>query len=126
MPTYGQHVDAVLATFNTAGRVAYSIDALPDVLPPHYIEVSLTRRVGGVQVVGGDRNGRLLRVVARAVSKTLANAYAMWDLIDAIEGQRFMVAGIPTTPAEFDTDADVILPDQGWYSGARSITYALI
>jgi hypothetical protein len=31
-----------------------------------------------------------------------------------------------STPVEFETEDEQIAPDAGWYSGSRSLTYALI
>lgn len=126
MATYQDHVDGVLAAFNTDIDVAYSRDRLPDVLPPEYIEVQVSRRFGGVQRYGGQVDGRFMRVTARAVGKTLAGAYRMWDRIDALEDVAFTVAGEDTTPFIFETDDDVIEPDAGRYSGTKSLAYALL
>jgi hypothetical protein len=38
-----------------------------------------------VQRYSGVRDGRLHRVVARAVGQTLGKAYEMWDLLEAVE-----------------------------------------
>lgn len=126
MATYEQHVAGVLDAFNAVEKVAYSVDALPDVLPPAYIEVSVTRRVGGIRRGSGEVDGRLLRVVAVVKSTTIAGAYRMWDLIESLEESPFTVAGLTTTPVEFETDDDVITPEAGWYSGRKSLAYALI
>lgn len=126
MATRQDHVDGVLAAFNAADKVAYSADALPDVLPPAYIEIHVSRRFGGVQRVSGQYDGRLQRVVARVVARTLSRAYLLWDLLDDVEGTPLTVGGLTTTPLEFETEDDQIAPDQGWFSGSRSLTYALI
>jgi hypothetical protein len=126
MATYEDHVEGVLDAFNVIERVAYSIDALPDVLPPAYIEISVTRRVGGVERFSGVKDGRLHRVVARAVGKTVPQTYRMWDLIDALEDTMLTIGGQLTTPVQFETDDEVITPDAGWFSGAKSLAYALI
>jgi hypothetical protein len=126
MATYQQHVDGVLAAFNLYEKVAYSRDSLPDVLPPGYIEVSVSRRFGGVQRYSGVRDGRLHRVVARAVGQTLGKAYEMWDLLEAVEETSLLIGGAMSTPVEFETEDEQIAPDAGWYSGSRSLTYALI
>lgn len=126
MPTYQQHVDGVLAALNAAEKVAYSIDSLPDLRPPAYIEVTVLRRFGGVERHSGERDGRLGRIVLRAVGDTMPRAYAMWDLIDSLENTTLTIGGVVSTPIRFETDDEVITPDEGWYSGAKSLAYALI
>lgn len=126
MATRQQHADGVLAAANAAVKVAYLADALPDVLPPAYIELHLSRRFGGEQRFSGERDGTLHRITARAVGKTLPKAYEMWDLLDALEGIALVVGGVVTTPVEFETEDEQIAPDAGWYSGSRTLTYALI
>lgn len=125
MATYEQHVAGVLAAFNVTKKVAYARDNLPDVLPPAYIEVQVSRRFGGLQRGSGSRDLRLMRVTARAVGQTLPQAYRMWDVIDSLEDTSFIVAGEYTTPVEFETDDDAIDPDDGWYSGTKSLSYAI-
>lgn len=126
MVTYAEHVDGVLAAFNADDTVAYSRDQLPDLLPPEYIEIQVSRRFGGTERGSGETEWRLIRVVARAVGQTLDGAYRMWDRIDALEYQMFPVGGTVTTPVRFETDDDAIEPDSGWYSGSKSLAYALI
>lgn len=125
MATYQQHVDGVLEAFNAGEKVAYMRDALPHVLPPEYVELIVARRFGGIQRDSGEFDGRLMRIVARAVGKTLAGTYRMWDLIDSLEGVTVTVGGIVSTPITFETDDELIQPDAGWYSGAKSLAYAL-
>lgn len=126
MATRQDHIDGVLAALNTVEKIAYSADALPDVLPPFYVEVHLSRRYGGVQRLSGVYDGRLHRILVRAVAQTLPNAYRMWDALDALEETALNIDGALSTPVEFETEDQQISPDAGWYSGARTLTYALI
>jgi hypothetical protein len=94
------------------------------VLPTFYIDVALSRRLAGERRLDGSPDGRFYRFTARVRAKTVANAYRLWDAIDALETQTLMVAGTVTTPLQFETE-DLIEPVQGWYTGVRSVTYAL-
>lgn len=126
MATYADHVEGVLAAFNATDTVAYGRDDLPDLLPPAYIEIQVSRRFGGTLRCSGETDWRLIRVNARAVGQTLAGAYEMWDRIDALENRMLTVGDEITTPLQFETDDDAIEPDDGWYSGSKSLAYALI
>lgn len=126
MPTYAEHVEGVLEALNAIEKVAYSLDALPDVLPPAYIAVSVTRRFGGVERMSGMRDGHLGRFEARAIGKTIAQTYRMWDLIDALENTTLTIGGVVSTPVQFENDGEVIIADAGWYVGSKSLAYALI
>jgi hypothetical protein len=126
MATRQEHIDGILAALNADEKIAYSADSLPDVLPPYYVEVHLSRRFGGVQRFGGDYDGRLYRILVRAVARTLPNAYRMWDALDDLEGTVLIIGSTASTLVEFETEDEQIRPDAGWYSGARTLTYALI
>jgi hypothetical protein len=126
MATYEQHLNGVLAAFNAAEKVAYSVDSLPDVLPPYYIEISVHRRGGGTERASGETGWRLGRVIARAVALTQTNAYRMFDLIDALENQTVTIGGVVSTPIRFENDDEVIGPEAGKYVGTKSLAYALV
>lgn len=125
MATDADHLAAVLAAYNATEKVAYTLDSLPDVLPPRHLVVTVVRRFGGVQRLAGVVDGRLYRIVARAVAKTVDGTQQMLEQVYALENQTLTFGAATSTPVAFES-ADSLAPDQGWYSAGASFTYALI
>jgi hypothetical protein len=119
------HAAAVLAFLTTAGSNPFDLSKVPAIPPDYYTEVGVVRRFGGVQRYGGQRDGQLYRITERAVAKILKNAQNLRSRSDALEGAVLTIDGLTTTPIEFES-ADVIGPDDGYYSGLRTWSYALI
>jgi hypothetical protein len=125
MATEDEHAAAVLEALHTDDAPAYEFDGKPDVKPPAYNEVAVSRRFGGEQRYSGLRDGHLYRVSARANGQTIAGARAARARVYALEGTVLTIGSATTTPLEFET-ADNLEPSGGWYSGLTTLTYALI
>jgi hypothetical protein len=125
MATEQEHSDAVVAFLNTLGALAYDLGDVPSPAPDRYTEVTVSRRFGGEQRYSGLRDGQLYRVTARQVGKVYQNAQNLRAKIAGLEGVALTVAGLVTTPVEFES-ADPIGPDDGYFSGLQTWTYALI
>lgn len=125
MATEEQHAAAVIAALNAVGAHAYDYDDLPATRPDFYTEVTVSQRFGGERRHSGERDGELYRITARSVAKTVTNARLLRTKAKALIDTPLTVASATTTPVEFET-ADPIGPDDGWYSGLLSLTYALI
>jgi hypothetical protein len=127
MATDEQVATAFIAQLAALGAIPYDYDDLAKVSPKptNYTEVTVTRRFGGEQRASGERDGRLYRATARQVSQTVSNARNLRAKSAGLEGLMLTVAGSMTTPIEFET-ADVIAPDDGWFSGLETWTFALI
>lgn len=125
MATEQTHSDAVVAAFNALGAVAYDLGDVPATPPPHYTEITVTRRFGGERRLSGLRDGQLYRITARQVAKTYQPAQNLRAKSAGIEGTTLTIGGATTTPIEFES-ADPIGTDDGWFSGLETWTYALI
>lgn len=115
---------AFIARLSSLGALPYDYDDLPATLPDNYTVVTVTRRFGGTQRGSGERDGRLYRATARQVAKTISNARNLRAKSAGLEGSVLTVGSETTTPIEFET-AQVIGPDDGWYSGLESWLFAL-
>lgn len=126
MATDEEVAAAFIAQLTTLGAVPYDFDDLAKISPrpDNYTEVTVTRRYGGEQRASGERDGRLYRATARQVSKTVSNARNLRTKSAGLEGVMLTVGSATTTPVEFET-ADPIGPDDGWFSGLESWTFAL-
>ena len=119
------HLDAVLTAFGGSNAAVYERDDLPSVLPPAYSEVEVTRRGGGNRRKGGpDGRFGLFTITQRTVGRNAKALRAHRDATAAIEGLTLTVGGFVSTPIAFE-GADPISPDDGWYVGFRTFTYAL-
>lgn len=119
------HIEGVLSMLELLDVTAYERDTLPDVLPPVYAEVEVTRRTGGNGRAGGPAaTFGLFEITERSTSRNAAQLREHRDKFAAIEGATLTVDGSPTTPVEFG-GADPISPEGGWYVGFRTWTYAL-
>lgn len=125
MATEQEASDAVVALLNTLGGVAYDRQDVPTPLPDWYTAVSVTRRYGGEQRGSGERDGTLWRITLTQVGKRLQQAQHLRAKSVGLEGATVTVAGQVSTPIEFET-ANIIAPDDGWFSGSENWTLALI
>lgn len=125
MATEEQHAAAVVAALNSAGAHAYDYDDVPASPPDFYTQVAVSRRFGGTRRGSGEPVGQFYRILERAVANTVSNARNLRAKTDALEGTVLTIGGQTTTPIEFES-AQPIGPDDGWFSGARTWTYALI
>lgn len=123
--TEEQHATAVIGFLNGLSANAFDPDDLPSPRPENYTEVHLARRYGGVMRGDAIPDGQLYRLLVRQVGRTVTNARQLRANIASIEGSVLTVNGRSTTPVTFES-ADVIAPDDGWYSGSQTWTYALI
>lgn len=125
MLTEQQVSDAVVAFLNATGAHAFDLQDVPALPPDLYTEVTVTRRFGGTQRASGVREGVLWRVTTRQVARRLANAQTLRAKSAAMENVSLDVAGMTSTPVEFET-SEPIGPDDGFFSGLESWTFALI
>lgn len=125
MATDEEVASAFIARLSALGALPYDYDDLPATRPANYSEVTVTRRYGGEQRASGVRDGRLYRATVRQVAKTVSNARNLRAKSAGLEESVLTIGGATTTPIEFET-ADVIGPDDGWFSGLETWTFALI
>lgn len=125
MATDQEVATAFIARLTALGAIPYDYDELPKPLPDNFTTVTVSRRYGGVQRYSGDRDGRLYRAAIRQVGKTVSNARNLRTKSAGLEGVALTVGSAVTTPLEFET-ADPIGPDDGWFSGLETWTFALI
>lgn len=125
MATDEEVAAAFITRLTALGAVPYDYDDLPAKRPDWYTEVTVTRRFGGEQRGSGERDGRFYRATTRQVAKTVSNARNLRTKSAALEDSTLTVGSETTTPIEFET-AEVIGPDDGWYSGLETWTFALI
>ena len=119
-----QHAAAVIAALAAAGAHPYDIDDLPATLPSHYTEVYVARRYGGTSRNAGGSGATGWRIATRFVANSVTNARVLrTNATTALEGVRLTVAGTQTTPIQFE-GAEDIGPDDGWFSGITTWTYA--
>lgn len=125
MPNEQAHSDAVVALLTTLQAAPYDLGDVPKTRPDKYTEVTVTRRFGGEQRQSGERDGQLFRITARQVAKVYQHAQNLRAQSAGLEGAVLTVGGATTTPIEFES-AEIIGPDDGWFSGLEQWTYALI
>jgi hypothetical protein len=125
MPKEQDHSDAVVALLMTLKALPYDLGDVPSPPPDKYTEVTVTRRFGGEQRLSGLRDGQLFRITARQVARVYQNAQNLRAMSAGLEGAVLTIGGATTTPLEFES-ADPIGPDDGWFSGLETWTYALI
>jgi hypothetical protein len=123
------HAAAVIAALNTVltPRQAYDYDTVQTMptKPAQYVAISLSRRYGEGGRVGGTKGIDLWRLTTRYVANTVTNARTLRaDTVQALEEVRLTVGSSTTTPIQFET-AIPIEPDDDWWSGLDSWTYAL-
>lgn len=118
-------LNAVLDALSTP-RAAYESDDLAKLesLPAAYVELFVTRRFGGTERNAGGKGREGWRIGTRGVAQTVTNARLMLaKTAEALEEVRLTVDGIATTPIKFES-AEVVGPDDGWYSGLVLWTYS--
>jgi hypothetical protein len=124
------HVEAAVAALNAAlplSARAYDLDDLDQMaeLPAMYVEVTVSRRYGGDPRNAGGKGRTGWRVGTRFVAQRQGNAEHLKTLVTAaLEEVRLTVSDQQTTPIKFES-AEVIGPDDGWFSGLTLWTYAL-
>jgi hypothetical protein len=65
------------------------------------------------------------RVIAQYVARTANNArLAKLAVINGLEGQRLVIAGVTSTPVKFELSR-AIAPDSGMVSGSSQWTYGM-
>lgn len=123
------HAAAVLSRLNDVlpdSVTAYDSDEVPATKPSKYVEVTLTRRPGGNLRSAGNTSTAGWRISTRVVDKvSITNARRTANTVrNALEFFGLTVAGKPSTPIQFET-AEPVGPDDGWWSGLTTWTYAL-
>jgi hypothetical protein len=89
-----------------------------------YTEVVISRRFGGIARADSTLDSDLIRAMTRAVAKSQADAdNQATKNRAALEYASLSIGGVTTTPIQFETE-DPVAPDDGWYSGATSWSYA--
>lgn len=120
-------MEALRVLLNTAlaPHQAFTVQQLEDAtaLPQQYVELGVTRRFGGTELLAGSPRPLVWRAYTRAVALREVNARRMRSLVsEALEDARLTVAGKTSGPLRFES-ADPVAPDDGWYSGLTTWTY---
>lgn len=118
------HGAAIIAALEALGAEPFDIDKLPSPLPDYYTEVSVSRRYGGEALASSELTSKSYRITTRQVAKTITNARRLRAKGAGLEDTLLTVGGDTTSPVAFETE-DLIGPDDGWYSGLQTWTYAL-
>lgn len=122
------NVTAILATLTTAlaPRKVYDLGTVPSTRPPQFVEITLTRRFGGVMTLGGHIGTTGYRLTVAAVSSsTVASIRSDLEKVRAaLEFQRLTVGGKQTTPIQFETEDEADY-GSGWLSQYAAYTYVL-
>lgn len=128
MSTEEQHATAVLTALNavlTTGMDAYDLDDIPSPLPDNYVEVTVSSRAGAPNRSTASTGRSGWRITTRTVGKTVSNAREMRRLVrTALLFVRLTVDGDQTTRIQFESE-EPIGPDDGWYSGLSTWSYAI-
>ena len=120
------HLDAILATLETAGAVPYTVQQVKrvSVLPPAYNEVTLLRRFGGAFRNTATTGTVGYRIVIHSFGRTHEGAFEMRELArTALERARLTINGKTTVPVLFESEDSIDDDEPGWYSGPSSYTY---
>lgn len=122
------HIEALRSLLNTAlaPHQAFTVQALEEMpaRPAVYVELGAMRRFGGTERLAGKPVPELWRAYTRVVAQQEVNARRLRGLVqDALEDARLSVAGKASTPVRFES-ADPVAPDEGWFSGLTTWTYA--
>lgn len=121
---------ALLALLNgwldSISAQAYEYDdvAKMKALPNQYVEIMVSRRFGGELRVSAGKATVPYRLSLRVVARTVAGARELRRLCTALETETIAANGGMSTPIQFETEDD-IGPDEGFYSGLTSWTFAL-
>jgi len=117
-------VAAINAQFSTTR--AYQPDEVPSPRPAEYVEVIVSRTVGGPPKGGGVSDTQGYRVTCRAVSQTsIANVdNSLEKCLTALKG-KFMTVGTGQIGPIIPEPADPPAPDDGWFSGLIPFICAL-
>ena len=123
------HAAAVIAVLNAALPAAvraYDSDAVPTTPPAKYVEVTVSRRFGGTRRSSGNTATGGWRITTRVIDQnSITNARLTANTVrTALEFVRLSIGTKTSTPVQFET-AEVIGPDDGWWSGMTAYTYAL-
>ena len=123
------HAAAVVARLNAilpATVRAFDLDDMPTELPSKYVEVTVSRRFGGALRSAAVTSISGWRITTRVVDQnSIPNARLSANTVrTALEFYRLAIGGKTSTPVQFET-AEVIGPDDGWWSGMTAWTYAL-
>lgn len=88
-----------------------------------HVYVAVARRFGGDPRLSGTVAGTGWRFVARCVGVDVGAARAAMEDVAALEGTRIVVDGATSQPIRFES-AQAPEPDDGWFSGQSTWTYA--
>lgn len=131
-PVDSQQATQLLSLVNTrlaalaTPRTAYEADDAPTA-GGDYVSMALHRRFGGNERVGGGLSPSAWRLVLRAVGTGVPNARVLLAICsEAVEQQRITVAGVTSTPIQFESE-DPIGQDEydlNLWSGMRTYTYS--
>ncbi len=105
---------------------AYDMGKVPATRPPEFVELTLTRRFGGVPTLSGPKTATGYRFTLAAVSQTsIANARNSLEKCRAeFEDTLLAVGGEESTPIEFETEDEADY-GSGWFSQYASYTYVI-
>lgn len=118
-------IQAVLNTGFSSPVKVLDLDDVGPLKPEDYVELTLTRRYGGVQRADGYVGTAGWRIGTRVVSRTVTNARKLRKHVTtALENVNITVSGQKTTPVLFETEEPIGL-DDGYQSGLTSWTYQL-
>lgn len=121
--TEEQWAQALVAALNAAEALAVEYDDLPATRPNAYTELALVRMYAGEARGDGYKGTESYRVTTRQVAKTVTNARLLRSRTHtALEYVSVTANGVTSTPLMFE-GAEVIGPDDGWYSGLETWTF---
>lgn len=127
--TAQQNADEILRRLDLAlpeSCEPYDIGKVPATRPHEFVEMTLTRRFGGVQTLCGAKASTGYRFTIAAVSRTsIANARnSLQKCRDEFENDLLIVAGFESTPVEFETEDEADY-GAGWFSQYAAYTYVI-
>ncbi len=122
------NVDAIMTILNAAlsPRKAYDLDKVPSPRPAQYVEITLARRFGDLQTLGGRVGPTGYRITVAAVSQ--GNLVAARSDLEkcraALEDRLLIVGDDESTPIEFETNDDADY-GSGWFAEYMAFTYTI-
>jgi hypothetical protein len=117
----------ILARANAAlAPPAYDMGKVPATRPPEFVEMTLTRRFGGVPTLSGEKCSTGYRFTLAAVSQvSMANVRnSLQKCRDEFENELLTVGDFESTPIEFETEDEADY-GSGWFSQYAAYTYVI-
>jgi hypothetical protein len=122
------NVDAILAILNAALPVstAYDLGVVGVKRPPQYVEVTLTRRFGGVPTLDGGLTDTGYRLRVAAISQTSLTSIRsdLETCRTALEFNHLTVGDAQSDQITFETNDDADY-GSGWFAEYMAFTYTI-